>query len=235
MRARQHAVAQPEQRLAGTARDLSANAGDHPPARARPGRLRPESDRLLQPGTAVLPHAQDHGRRPLLLRRAVSDGSCYRLAGGMGSFPFASAPCDASVFLLQRFDGPACCSRRHAEERLVGEDVTITSRRRWKGRAASHGTHGEDYARRHARLAGRSSTPDEAASRRALPRAPDHFRVAASLAVSRFQLSRMFREWTGFSLLGYQNQLRVRPPSTVSDPNVGSRSRRGARLLDPTV
>ena len=44
--------------------------------------------------------------------------------------------------------------------------------------------------------------------------------IAASLAVSRFQLSRIFREWTGFSLLGYRNQLRVRAAlDRLSDPN----------------
>jgi AraC family transcriptional regulator len=44
--------------------------------------------------------------------------------------------------------------------------------------------------------------------------------IAASLAVSRFQLSRIFRECTGFSLLGYRNQLRVRAAlDRLSDPN----------------
>ena len=44
--------------------------------------------------------------------------------------------------------------------------------------------------------------------------------IAASLAVSRFQLSRIFREWTGFSLLGYRNQLRVRAAlDRLSDPS----------------
>ena len=44
--------------------------------------------------------------------------------------------------------------------------------------------------------------------------------IAASLAVSRFQLSRIFRECTSFSLLGYRNQLRVRAAlDRLSDPN----------------
>jgi AraC family transcriptional regulator len=34
--------------------------------------------------------------------------------------------------------------------------------------------------------------------------------IAESLGISRFQLSRVFRALTGFSLLGYRNQLRLR-------------------------
>ncbi len=111
VRAREHAVAQPEQRLAGTARDLSADAGDHSAARARPGRLRPESDRLLQPGTAVLPDAQDHGRRPLLLRRAVSTayGAPRRRDGE--AFPSPSVPATPPSSCSSGWRSGICWSR----------------------------------------------------------------------------------------------------------------------------
>ena len=44
--------------------------------------------------------------------------------------------------------------------------------------------------------------------------------IAASLGVSRFQLSRIFRSQTGFSLLGYRNQLRLRAAlDRLADPS----------------
>ena len=169
------------------------------------------------------------GQRFFRTLRTTAGDHCYyvelsrrlmlRLAGGMESFPFTSAPCDASVFLLQRL------TVRHLlepypDERLVGEALTVAVESAIEGAQACHGTHGK---LREATRAARREIVDQtkqllvARYRERLTMSE----IAASLAVSRFQLSRIFREWTGFSLLGYRNQLRVRAAlDRLSDPSV---------------
>jgi hypothetical protein len=182
VRPRQRALAQLEQRLAGTARDLSADAGDHSPARAGPGRLRPESDRLLQPRSAVLPDASDHGRRPLLLRRAVSATHAPpRRRDGELSLrlrPLRRLRLPAPAASGQASEGAEsgrAPRRGGTDSRCRGGDRGGADLSRSPGGAARSDARGSEGDRR----------PDEAASRRALPRAPDHGAPLSRAAVFR--------------------------------------------------
>lgn len=168
------------------------------------------------------------GARFFRTLRTTAGDHCYyvelspklmlRLAGGMGSFPFVFGPCDASVFLLQRL------AVRHLkepspDERLVEEALTVAVESAIERARTFHGLQAEQ---REATRAARREIVDQtkqllvARYRERLTMSE----IAASLAVSRFQLSRIFRECTGFSLLGYRNQLRVRAAlDRLSDPN----------------
>lgn len=143
----------------------------------------------------------------------------HRLAGGTGSFPFSFGPCDASVFLLQRL------AVRHLKEpspdqRLAEEALTVAVESAIEGARAFHGLHGklrDATGAAHREIVDQTKQLLDARYRERLTMSE----IAASLAVSRFQLSRIFREWTGFSLLSYRNQLRVRAAfDRLSDPNV---------------
>jgi AraC family transcriptional regulator len=169
------------------------------------------------------------GQRFFRTLRTTAGDHCYyvelssrlmlRLAGGIGAFPFTSGPCDASVFLLQRL------AVRHLkepspDERLAEEALTVAVESAIEGARAFHGLHGKlrDPTRAaHREIVDQTKQLLVARYRERLTMSE----IAASLAVSRFQLSRIFRECTGFSLLGYRNQLRVRAAfDRLSDPNV---------------
>jgi AraC-like DNA-binding protein len=142
-----------------------------------------------------------------------------RLGVGMGSFPFAFGPCDASVFLLQRLAVRHLLDP-HPDERLVDEALTLAVESAIEGARTFHGFHAplrEATRSAHREIVDQTKQLLVARYRERLTMSE----IAASLAVSRFQLSRIFRECTGFSLLGYRNQLRVRAAfDRLSDPNV---------------
>jgi AraC-like DNA-binding protein len=139
------------------------------------------------------------------------------LGGGMVRFPFSYGPCDASLFLLQRL------AIRHLreprpDERLVEEALTVAVE---SAIEAARSFHELQALRRETTRAAHREIVDQtrqilvARYRERLTMSA----IAASLNVSRFQLSRIFRECTGFSLLGYRNQLRVRAAlDRLSDP-----------------
>ena len=131
----------------------------------------------------------------------------FNLAG-LTSFPFASGPCDPSVFLLQRL------AVRHLREPnfdplLVEESVTEAVGLALERARAFHG------------LRAKSREATRAAHREIVDQTKEllaaRFRerltmgeIAGAIGVSRFHLSRVFRSSTGFSLHGYRNQLRLR-------------------------
>jgi AraC-like DNA-binding protein len=168
------------------------------------------------------------GQRFFRTLRSRTGDHCYyvelspqlmlHLAGGMGIFPFAFGPCNASVFLLQRL------AVRHLREpdpdECLAEDALTVAVERAIESARSF--HALQTRQREATRAAHREIVDQtkqllvARFRERLTMSE----IAASLAVSRFQLSRIFRECTGFSLLGYRNQLRVRAAlDRLSDPN----------------
>jgi AraC-like DNA-binding protein len=140
----------------------------------------------------------------------LSPALMRRLAGGFTSFPFAAGPSDASVFLLQRL------ALRHLKEpepelelELVERALTLALETAIERARRFHDLRAEQ--RESTRAAQREIVDHtrlvlDARFRERLTMAE----VATSLDVSRFQLSRFFRSHTGFSLLEYRNQLRVR-------------------------
>jgi AraC-like DNA-binding protein len=143
-----------------------------------------------------------------------------RLGEGLASFPFSSGPSSASAILLQRL------SVRHlrepdADRRLVEEALLLAV----EGAIASARSFHESFAnQREETVSAHREIVDQ--TRQILSA---QFRdrttmteIAESLGISRFQLSRFFRAHSGFSLLGYRNQLRVRaaldrvPDQTIS-------------------
>jgi AraC family transcriptional regulator len=131
-----------------------------------------------------------------------------RLAGGMKSFPFAFGPCDASIFLLQRL------AVRHVAEpgrdpQLVGEAMTLALENAIAGARSFHEVR---VRKREVTRAAHREIVNQT-KQLLIARFREHLtmaEIAESLGISRFQLSRVFRAWTGFSLLGYRNQLRLR-------------------------
>jgi AraC family transcriptional regulator len=147
----------------------------------------------------------------------LSSELMFRLSGGLRSFPFAFGPCEASVFLLQRL------AIRHLKEPdrdpSLAEHALTLAIGSAIGRA--RGFHSLRARQREATRAAHREIVDQtkqlliARFRERLTMAE----VAASLGMSRFQLSRVFRSWTGFSLLGYRNQLRLRAAlDRLADP-----------------
>ena len=143
----------------------------------------------------------------------------HRLAGGSASFPFASGPSAASVFLLQRL------ATRHLKEPdadpdLVEEALTTAVRQAIGAAVASRAL------RESQREGTRAANQEIVDQTRQLLAARYRERltmtdIASSLAISRFQLSRVFRSYTGFSLLEYRNHLRIRAAfDRLSDPEV---------------
>ena len=147
----------------------------------------------------------------------LSSELMLRLSGGLKSFPFTFGPCQAPVFLLQRL------AIRHLKEPnpdpiLAEEALTIAI-----GSAI-------ERARSFHSLRARQREATRAAHREIVEQTKKlliaRFRerltmteVASSLGMSRFQLSRVFRSWTGFSLLNYRNQLRLRSAlDRLADP-----------------
>jgi AraC family transcriptional regulator of adaptative response / methylphosphotriester-DNA alkyltransferase methyltransferase len=149
----------------------------------------------------------------------LSSQLMIRLAGGMGAFPFAFGPCDAPVFLLQRLAVRHLLDP-HPDERLADEALTVAVESAIEGARIFHGLRAR---LREATRAAHREIVDQT-KQLLVARYRDRLtmsEIAASLAISRFQLSRIFRERTGFSLLGYRNQLRVRAAfDRLSDPNV---------------
>ncbi len=149
----------------------------------------------------------------------LSSQLMLRLAGGMGAFSFAFGPCDAPVFLLQRL-AVRHLRDPHPDERLADEALTIAVESAIEGARIFHGLRAR---LREATRAAHREIVDQT-KQLLVARYRDRLtmsEIAASLAISRFQLSRIFRECTGFSLLGYRNQLRVRAAfDRLSDPNV---------------
>jgi AraC family transcriptional regulator len=142
----------------------------------------------------------------------------FRLAGGMTSFPFAWGPCDASVFLLQRL------AIRHLNEpspdmRLVEESLVAAI---GTALARARSFHAFRARRREATRAAHREIVDQT-KQLLIARFREHLtmaEIASSMGISRFQLSRVFRSWTGFSLLGYRNQLRLRAGlDRLADPH----------------
>jgi len=158
------------------------------------------------------------GQRFFRSLRTRSGDHCYyvelsaqlmcRLAGGASSFHFASGPSEPSVFLLQRL------ATRHARERdadvdLVEEALVIALGRSIESAGKFHDLCANQ--RESTRAANREIVDQTrqllaARFRERLTMA----QIAESLEISRFQLSRVFRAYTGFSLLEYRNHLRVR-------------------------
>jgi AraC family transcriptional regulator len=148
----------------------------------------------------------------------LSSGLMFRLAGGMTSFPFAWAPCAASVFLLQRL------SIRHLsapspDVRLVEESLTAAIEIAIRHARSFHAFRAR---RREATRAAHREIVDQT-KLLLIARFREHLtmaEIASSIGISRFQLSRVFRSWTGFSLLGYRNQLRLRTGlDQLADPH----------------
>ncbi len=149
----------------------------------------------------------------------LSPALMRRLAGGMTSFQFAAGPIDASVVLLQRL------AVRHLKEpdpdlELVEQALTLALEAAIERGRSFHVLRAEQ--REPARAAQREIVDHtrqilDARFRERLTMTE----VAISLDVSRFQLSRFFRSHTGFSLLGYRNQLRVRAAlDRLPDPGI---------------
>jgi AraC family transcriptional regulator len=169
------------------------------------------------------------GQRFFRSLRTRSGDHCYfvelsrelmrRLADGATNFPFASGPSESSVFLLQRL------ATRHVKETdadaaLVEEALTTACERAI-----------EDAWRAHSRVADqregtRAANREIVDQTRQLLVARYRERltmaeVASALGVSRFQLSRVFRSYTGFSLLEYRNHLRLRAAfDRLTDPDL---------------
>jgi AraC family transcriptional regulator len=138
----------------------------------------------------------------------LSSALMSRLAGGTKSFPFAFGPCDASVFLLQRL-----AVRHLAEPRpdghLAEEALTLAVENAVACARSFHAlrVHQRESTRAaHREIVGQTKHLLIARFREHLTMAE----IAQSLGISRFQLSRVFRAWTGFSLLAYRNHLRLR-------------------------
>ena len=158
------------------------------------------------------------GQRFFRSLRTRSGDHCYfvelsaelmrRLADGAASFPFASGPSESPVFLLQRL------AARHAREPdadvdLVEEALTVAV-----GRAIGSARLLHDLCANQ-RESTRAANREIVDQTRQLIAARYRERltmtqIASSLEISRFQLSRVFRAYTGFSLLEYRNHLRVR-------------------------
>ena len=131
-----------------------------------------------------------------------------RLAGGSTSFPFSAGPSDASVFLLQRL-AVRQLKEPEPDLELVERALTLALETAIERGRRFHELRAEQ--RESTRTAQREIVDHtrvilDARFRERLRMAE----VANSLDVSRFQLSRFFRSHTGFSLLEYRNQLRVR-------------------------
>ena len=131
-----------------------------------------------------------------------------RLAGGSTSFPFAAGPSAASVFLLQRL-AVRQLKEPEPDLELVERALTLALETAIERGRRFHELRAEQ--RESTRTAQREIVDHtrvilDARFRERLRMAE----VANSLDVSRFQLSRFFRSHTGFSLLEYRNQLRVR-------------------------
>jgi AraC family transcriptional regulator len=132
----------------------------------------------------------------------------FNLGGGLTSFPFAFAPCDPSVFLLQRL------AVRHLREPTP--DPLLVEKALVEALAQAL-----DRARRFHQLRGGGREATRSAHREIVDQTKEllaaRFRerltmaeIAGSIGVSRYHLSRVFRTCTGFSLHGYRNQLRLR-------------------------
>ena len=117
------------------------------------------------------------------------------LAGGMGSFPFVFGPCDASSFPAPEAGGQASQGAASRRTPCRGGADGRCRRRRSRARGSRAGQGIGARATRAARreIVDQTKRLLVARYRSAL----DHAEIAASLAVSRFQLSRIFREWTG--------------------------------------
>ena len=131
-----------------------------------------------------------------------------RLAGGSTSFPFSAGPSDASVFLLQRL-AVRQLKEPEPDLELVERALSLALETAIERGRRFHELRAEQ--RESTRTAQREIVDHtrvilDARFRERLRMAE----VANSLDVSRFQLSRFFRSHTGFSLLEYRNQLRVR-------------------------
>jgi AraC family transcriptional regulator len=148
----------------------------------------------------------------------LSSEIMFRLAGGLRTFPFAFGPCEASVFLLQRL------AVRHLKaphpDLGLAEEALTTAIESAIGRARVF--HGFRARQREATRAAHREIVDQT-KQLLIGRFREHLTmadIAASLGVSRFQLSRIFRSHTGFSLLGYRNQLRLRAAlDRLADPS----------------
>lgn len=148
----------------------------------------------------------------------LSSALMFRLGGGMRSFPFAFGPCDASVFLLQRL------AVRHLKaanpDPHLAEEALTTALRSAIERARIF--HGIRARQREATRAAHREIVDQT-KQLLIARFRERLTmtdIAASLDISRFQLSRIFRSQTGFSLLGYRNQLRLRAAlDRLADPS----------------
>jgi AraC family transcriptional regulator len=148
----------------------------------------------------------------------LSSELMVRLSGGLRSFQFAFGPCQTSVFLLQRL------AIRHLQG--SSPDSTLAEQALTIAIASAI-----EHARTFHSLRARQREATRAAHREIVDQTKQlliaRFRerltmaeVAASLGMSRFQLSRVFRSWTGFSLLAYRNQLRLRNAlDRLADPS----------------
>jgi AraC family transcriptional regulator len=147
----------------------------------------------------------------------LSSELMVRLSGGLKSFPFAFGPCQTSVFVLQRL------ATRHLREpnsdASLAEAALTTAIERAIERA--RGFHSLRARQREATRAAHREIVDQT-KQLLIARFRERLtmtEVAESLGMSRFQLSRVFRSWTGFSLLGYRNQLRLRSAlDRLADP-----------------
>jgi AraC family transcriptional regulator len=148
----------------------------------------------------------------------LSSELMFRLGAGMRSFPFAFGPCDASVFLLQRL-AVRHLKAPHPDPRLAEEALTAAIR---SGIERARIFHGVRARQREATRAVHREIVDQT-KQLLIARFRDHLTmtdIAASVGFSRFQLSRIFRSQTGFSLLGYRNQLRLRAAlDRLADPS----------------
>ena len=158
------------------------------------------------------------GQRFFRSLRTRSGDHCYyieltaqlmrRLANGASSFPFASGPSESSVFLLQRL-ATRYANEPEADVDLVEEALTIAVARAIE---SARGVHDLPANERESTRAANREIVDQT---RQLLAARYRERltmtqIASSLEISRFQLSRVFRVHTGFSLLEYRNHLRSR-------------------------
>jgi AraC family transcriptional regulator len=148
----------------------------------------------------------------------LSSALMFRLGGGMRSFPFAFGPCDASVFLLQRL-AVRHLKAPHPDPQLAEEALTTAIRSAIERARIFHGVRARQ---REATRAAHREIVDQT-KQLLIARFRERLTmtdIAASLGVSRFQLSRIFRSQTGFSLLGYRNQLRLRAAlDRLGDPS----------------